>query len=110
MLFKALAKLQSCSANFLNSTQFLKSRNIIGQNHCNFQNNLTPKTLHLINLFAVSIFSNNQVQANTLMSTLNNFFENNGGMLYPVPYLNLLIYYYLKNGKIKKKETLLMEF
>ena len=57
-------------------------------------------------MLTISIFSNNQVQANTLMSTLNNYFENNSGMLYPVPYLNLLIYYYLKNGKIIKTKFL----
>jgi hypothetical protein len=76
----------------------MKTRNIIGQNHCNFQKNLNPKTIQTINMLAISIFSNSQVQANNLINNLNNYFENNGGMLYPVPYLNLLIYYYLKNG------------
>lgn len=96
---EALNTINSCNLSSMN--QNLKCRNILGLNHTYYLQNMSPKLVLSINIFAIHLLNNNLTQANNMMNNINSMIETiaNGGQIqYPLPYLNLLIYYHLKNG------------
>lgn len=77
-----------------------KSRNLLGFNHTYFMKNLTPKTILIINVIALHLINNNYSVALQNMNNLTASLDASGSINvpYPLPLLNLMIYYYLSTG------------
>jgi len=78
-----------------------KCRNLLGANHCSFMKNLTPKTILIINVISLHLLNNNFHLALQNINNLTASLESTGNAVapYPLPLLNLMIYYYLATGK-----------
>ena len=79
-----------------------KCRNLLGANHTNFMKNLTPKTILHINMIALHLINNNLTLALSNITSLTTLLDTAGttNIAYPLPLLNLMIYYYLASGNI----------
>lgn len=77
-----------------------KCRNILGHNHTFFMKNLTPKIILFINVIALHLLNNNFQMAISNINNLTSSLDNTGSLnvQYPLPLINLMIYYYLTTG------------
>lgn len=100
-LYKATNFVSPQANNLPNNLTFpTKSRNILGANHTFFMKTLTPKIILFINIISLHLLNNNFQMALTNINNLTASLDNTGtlNVPYPLPLINLMIYYYLSTG------------
>jgi len=93
--------LTSQSNALANNMSFpIKTRNLLGANHTYFMKNLIPKNILIINVIALHLINNNFQMALSNINNLTASLDSTGNpnVPYPLPLLNLMIYYYLSIG------------